>query len=1379
MIPFLRLFGVLLLLAVCLQPTAQAQISITTCGGQPVQNFNSLNNTVTNPPCADGQPWTNNTTILGWHISSSPMRTSNGMCATGGSYNFGVNGGNPVDRALGTIADGTVTNPRIGARFVNLTGQTINAVTIRYTGEQWRRATVANTLTFEFSTDATSLTTGTWTAVPGLNFTGPQVGGAIALNGTLPANQVTIQGNFPVVAFANGTEFWIRWNDTNDGGNNAGLAIDDFAISVGLTTPTPIATPVVNRTQTTVCNTGGGPIIYGVVNQADTYFWTVNPAGPVITGNPNATVTVNYTGVTPGTYTLTTRAARAGCLFSPNLDQIITVFGPSVGGTVSADATVCSDNTAFTVNLTGHTGSVVRWESTTDGFTTITTITNVTTSLSDAPTMTTQYRAVVQNGPCAIANSAPVTITVQNAPVAGTADALPNQVCLGDATVLSITGGTFTNWVWQEDIGCISAFTDIPFSNNVNPLNVTPTVAGTICYRAMLSTGLPCADIPTNTVTVDVGTPPVAGTVFIDQNVCESTSVVLSVTGHTGNVQWQEDPGCTGTFTDILGETTDFYFSPPLTQTTCYRTVISSPGCMSLVTNAVTITVDPLPNAGTFTVSSFAECLGNQVTLQLTGSIGNIQWQWDNGCTGNFTNVGNVNQNPYSIAPPAGSHCFRALLVSGVCPTAFSGVETVIISTPTVAGTASADNTNICGNNTVTFTLTGSQGQISWQEDPGCFGTFTDIFGANGTTYVTNTINQTTCFRAQLTSPGCPTGLSNVVTINVVPASNGGTIAQGDMTMCAPFGAFTLDLAGYVGNILRWESSVNNFMTVSNIANTTPQLTVTNLTRTTAYRAVVQNGTCPIAYSVPVTITYGVMPVAGILTRDHTICEGSQPNSMVLTGYAGTIDSWESSEDGFNTINVINHTSPVYRPGVITTTTSYRVLLGDPNCGFVYSNIVTAFVAARPAGTLYQDQTICNGTTATDLVLDLVNGNIVRWESSTDNFATITTINNPNTIYSPGALTRTTSYRVLLSNPGCANVYTNIVKIGVQNPPVPGVLSFNSLSGACSSNTGQLILTGSSGTIVRWEVSQDNFNTQIQTISNFTTLYNYNIGGTNQFRVVLQNAPCAIVYSNVVTVSASMRINATGLLECNGRGKIVALASGGNPGYTYYIVPNGGMQISPGVFTNLTPNTYTVYARDKNNCTAQMTVKIPTVVSAPIITSIQGTGEGAVLVTWDHVAPNPPNVAYQVRYREVGAISWIALPRTNLNAQPITGLLNDRDYQVSVRVLCVSRNVWSTYSTPITFRAGGMREGNEALSVISPELTLFPNPNKGIFNLRIGNYNGQSAEAEIFDLNGKRIHQTGIHSEETSIQLNDVPAGVYVLRIRLEGQIYHSKFIVE
>jgi hypothetical protein len=349
----------------------------------------------------------------------------------------------------------------------------------------------------------------------------------------------------------------------------------------------------------------------------------------------------------------------------------------------------------------------------------------------------------------------------------------------------------------------------------------------------------------------------------------------------------------------------------------------------------------------------------------------------------------------------------------------------------------------------------------------------------------------------------------------------------------------------------------------------------------------------------------------------------------------------------------------------------------------------------------------------------------------------------------------------------------------VQAPPVPGVLSFNSLSGSCSSNTGQLILTGSSGTIVRWEVSQDNFNTQIQTISNFTTVYNYNIGGTNQFRVVLQNAPCAIVYSNVVTVSASMRINATGLLECNGRGKIVALASGGNPSYTYYIVPNSGMQISPGVFTNLTPNTYTVYARDKNNCTAQMTVRIPTVVSPPIITGIQGTGEGAVLVTWDHVAPNPPNVAYQVRYREVGAISWNVLPRTNLNTQPITGLLNDRDYQVSVRVLCVSRNVWSTYSTPMTFRAGVMREASQALSVISPELTLFPNPNKGIFNLRIGNYNGQSAEAEIFDLNGKRIHQLGIHSEETTIQLHDVPAGVYVLRIRLEDQVYHSKFIVE
>ena len=97
----------------------------------------------------------------------------------------------------------------------------------------------------------------------------------------------------------------------------------------------------------------------------------------------------------------------------------MTVSQPSVGGSVAADQNVLSGGDAETVNLSGHTGSVIKWQR--DVVSTFNTATDVanTTTFVNGPSMggitqTIYYRAVVQNGTCATANSAYVTITVVN-----------------------------------------------------------------------------------------------------------------------------------------------------------------------------------------------------------------------------------------------------------------------------------------------------------------------------------------------------------------------------------------------------------------------------------------------------------------------------------------------------------------------------------------------------------------------------------------------------------------------------------------------------------------------------------------------------------------------------------------------------------------------------------------------------------------------------------------------------------------------------------------------------------------------------------------------------------------------------------------------------
>jgi PKD repeat protein len=91
----------------------------------------------------------------------------------------------------------------------------------------------------------------------------------------------------------------------------------------------------------------------------------------------------------------------------------------TVAGSTSSNATVCSGSNSGTITLSGHNGSIVRWEKSTNNWSTTTNISNTTTTQSYSNiTSTTQYRAVVKDGSCSQLNSSATTITVNSAPTA-------------------------------------------------------------------------------------------------------------------------------------------------------------------------------------------------------------------------------------------------------------------------------------------------------------------------------------------------------------------------------------------------------------------------------------------------------------------------------------------------------------------------------------------------------------------------------------------------------------------------------------------------------------------------------------------------------------------------------------------------------------------------------------------------------------------------------------------------------------------------------------------------------------------------------------------------------------------------------------------------
>jgi uncharacterized protein len=209
-------------------------VSLTAAGVAVTENFDTLSNTAGSTSNISLPTGWFTTETGGGARDNEQYASDTGGSNTGDTYSYGSAGS--TDRALGGLQTGTLI-PVIGAAFTNDTGQTLSSLLVAFTGEQWRIGNTATArfdrLDFQISFDATSLTTGTWTDVDALDFTGP-IGTAAAvgaLNGNAAANRTGISSTITGLSIAAGQTFWIRFIDLNASGSDDGLAIDDFSLT--------------------------------------------------------------------------------------------------------------------------------------------------------------------------------------------------------------------------------------------------------------------------------------------------------------------------------------------------------------------------------------------------------------------------------------------------------------------------------------------------------------------------------------------------------------------------------------------------------------------------------------------------------------------------------------------------------------------------------------------------------------------------------------------------------------------------------------------------------------------------------------------------------------------------------------------------------------------------------------------------------------------------------------------------------------------------------------------------------------------------------------------------------------------------------------------
>ncbi|MHC9088595.1 hypothetical protein ACXIHB_07770 [Tenacibaculum sp. IMCC1] len=636
-----------------------------------------------------------------------------------------------------------------------------------------------------------------------------------------------------------------------------------------------------------------------------------------------------------------------------------------MGGSIAGSTNVCTGTNSTTLTLSGQTGNIIRWESSTDNFTTDTDIANTTTTLTATNlTTTTQYRAIVQSGACTEATSATATITVDPTSVGGSIAGSTN-VCTGtNSTTLTLSGQTGNIIRWESSTDNFTTDTDI--ANTTTTLTAT-NLTTTTQYRAIVQSGA-CTEATSATATITVDPTSVGGSIAGSTNVCTGTnSTTLTLSGQTGNIiRWESSTDNFTTDTDIANTTTTLT-ATNLTTTTQYRAIVQSGACTEATSATATITVDPTSVGGSIAGSTNV-CTGtNSTTLTLSGQTGNII-RWESS-TDNFTTDTDIANTTTTLTATnlTTTTQYRAIVQSGACTEATSATATITVD-PTSVGGSIAGSTNVCtGTNSTTLTLSGQTGNIiRWESSTDNFTTDTDI--ANTTTTLTATnLTTTTQYRAIVQSGACTEATSATATITVDPTSVGGSIA-GSTNVCTGTNSTTLTLSGQTGNIIRWESSTDNFTTDTDIANTTTTLTTTNLTTTTQYRAIVQSGACTEATSATATITVDPTSVGGSIAGSTNVCTGTNSTTLTLSGQTGNIIRWESSTDNFTTDTDIANTTTTLTATNLTTTTQYRAIVQSGACTEATS--ATATITVDPTsvgGSIAGSTNVCTGTNSTTL----------------------------------------------------------------------------------------------------------------------------------------------------------------------------------------------------------------------------------------------------------------------------------------------------------------------------------------------------------------------------------------------------------------------------
>ncbi len=608
-----------------------------------------------------------------------------------------------------------------------------------------------------------------------------------------------------------------------------------------------------------------------------------------------SSVWTDISGATSNTYTISSPTALDAGQYralytnsegsTPSNISNLSIIPSPTGGTVNSSASVCSGSNGGTLTLSGNTGTIQKWQSSTNGGSNWNDISNTSSSQSYSNlTQTTMYRAVVISSGCT-ANSAAATITVNSNPTVYSVTG-GGSFCAGGAGVAVGLSDTQSGIQYQLKIGGVN--TGSPINGNGNAMSFgNQTATGTYTVTAT-NTSTTCSANMTGSAAVSNNPTPMVSLAASPNPGCYQSLLTATNTG--------------GTLASINASNNSSVSISSSGTPTVTRTITMPAGYIKDATKiTLRINIDH-SRAGNLVATLISPSCGQSVIFNRPGGTSN-QDNLDNSADYVFTSTSGA-----TFPGSSGGD-----VPTGTYHASFSGLTFPCSNAAGVWTLQIADMENNGGGSLESWSLTiaDAVGYTTVFSGPAAIGavTYSGEAGSIASSIVTPPAGSNNYSAVTTDALGCISATSNVVAVQITPSIIINSQPSPKTTCVGQSVSFDVSASG-TGLSYQWRKGTTNIVDGGRFSGaTTDVLTITNVNLSDAvsdYNVVITDANCSLP-STNATLTVNGLPSNPVVT----------PSSAVL--FPGDIQQ----------LSVGNTTSATFGTGAsVNTSTTYPAPLG-------------------------------------------------------------------------------------------------------------------------------------------------------------------------------------------------------------------------------------------------------------------------------------------------------------------------------------------------------------------------------------------------------------------------------------------------------------------